>query len=177
MASIFGHLIASYTITEVGKANSKLLIGLALVSSFLPDGDILFHNMGVPYSSPFGHRGFTHSIFFAIAWSAVLILFFKSLRNWSSYLILFFATVSHGILDAMTTGGKGIGFFIPFMDDRYFLPWRFIKVSPMSASKFFSEWGLKVIGSEFKYIFLPCLVILILVKAFRYGNKRSAKNN
>lgn len=170
MASIFGHLVASYTITEVGKANSKLLIGLALVSSCLPDGDILFHNMGVPYGSPFGHRGFTHSIFFAAAWGGLLILIFRALRNWKAYLILFFSTVSHGLLDAMTTGGKGIGFFIPFWDDRYFLPWRLIKVSPMSASKFFSEWGWKVIVSEFQVIFLPCLLIFILIKAMRNGN-------
>ncbi|NND77938.1 MAG: metal-dependent hydrolase [Flavobacteriales bacterium] len=171
MASIFGHLVASYTITKAAKANSKLLIGLALVSSCLPDGDILFHNFGVPYGSPFGHRGFTHSIFFAASWSGLLLLLFNELRNWKSYLVLFFSTASHGLLDAMTTGGKGVGFFIPFLDDRYFLPWRFIKVSPMSASRFFSEWGWKVLVSEFQGIFLPCLVILILITAARYGNK------
>lgn len=175
MASIFGHLVASYTISEIGKANSRLLVGLALVSSFLPDGDILFHNMGIPYSSPYGHRGFTHSIFFALMWSSLLILLFKQFRKIKPFLILFFATISHGILDAMTTGGKGVGFFVPFIDERYFLPWRFIKVSPMSASRFFSEWGMNVITSEFKYIFLPCLVVLILVKAIRYGNKRSTE--
>lgn len=174
MASIFGHLVASYTISKAGKASSKLLIGLALISSCLPDGDILFHNMGVPYGSPFGHRGFTHSILFAVIWSALLIVIFNSLRDWRSYFILFFSTVSHGIIDAMTTGGKGIGFFIPFMDDRFFLPWRFIKVSPMSIRRFFSEWGWQVIVSEFKVILLPCIVILILIKAAQYGNKGSA---
>lgn len=170
MASVFGHLVASYTITKVGKANSKLLIALALISSCLPDGDILFHNMGVPYGSPIGHRGFTHSIVFAIAWSGILVLVFRVFRNWKAYFILFFSTVSHGIIDAMTTGGKGIGFFIPLWDDRYFLPWRFIKVSPMSASRFFSEWGWNVIISEFQGIFLPCLVILILFKVLRNGD-------
>ena len=77
------------------------------------------------------------------------------------------ATVSHSILDALTTGGAGVAFFAPFDIDRYFLPWRVIKVSPISASRFFSEWGLKVLASEAKYIGLPCLILWGVAKSFK----------
>ena len=175
MASSFGHAILGYTIAKVGKTNSKLLMTLAIISSFLPDADVLLHYQGVPYGSMWGHRGFTHSIVFALLWSGLLLLVFKKIRQWSSFLVLFFSTVSHGIIDAMTTGGKGIGFFIPFTDERYFLPdaFRQIKVSPMSIKRFFAdwEWGKSVLMSEFVWIFIPCITILILLKYLSYGNK------
>lgn len=63
----------------------------------------------------------------------------------------------------MTSGGKGVGFFIPFTDARYFFSFREIKVSPIGIEKFFSEWGKQVLLSEMTYILLPCLVVLIVV--------------
>lgn len=77
--------------------------------------------------------------------------------------VIFLSTISHGILDAMTSGGKGVGFFIPFNNSRFFFPFREIVVSPIGIEKFFSEWGIKVILSELKYIVLPCFVILIVL--------------
>jgi inner membrane protein len=60
----------------------------------------------------------------------------------------------------MTTGGRGVAFFAPFCDERYFLPWRFIHVSPLGASNFFSTWGLRVIKNEFWYVGIPCLILI-----------------
>ena len=34
--------------------------------------------------------------------------------KWVWFVVLFLSTISHGILDAMTSGGNGVGFFIPF---------------------------------------------------------------
>ena len=83
------------------------------------------------------------------------------------FLVIFLSTVSHGILDAMTTGGMGVGFFIPFDNDRFFFPFQVIKVSPLGIKKFFSEWGIQVIFSEFKYIFIPCSLILLILYVFK----------
>jgi len=74
--------------------------------------------------------------------------------------------ISHGILDAMTSGGKGVGFFIPFDNERFFFPFRKIKVSPIGVEKFFSEWGIKVILSDLKCILIPCLVIIFSISLF-----------
>ncbi|GAA4964820.1 hypothetical protein GCM10023315_12100 [Algibacter aquimarinus] len=84
----------------------------------------------------------------------------KNKLTW--FLVIFISTISHGVLDAMTTGGRGVGFLIPFNNDRFFFPFREILVSPIGIKNFFSSWGLKVLFSEFKYIFLPCLFILVV---------------
>ncbi len=162
MASVFGHAITAYTITKlVSNHTSKTLIFLAIGSAILPDIDVLAFNFGIPYTHPLGHRGFTHSILFALLWSGLLALLFGKNKKNLFLIILFLATLSHGMLDALTTGGKGVGFFIPWGNERYFFPYRFIKVSPIGIDKFFSSWGMQVVLSELKYIILPCSLILI----------------
>lgn len=162
MASVFGHSIVGYTISKVAsKSNLKKLTILAILSSILPDIDVLTFNLGIPYESPFGHRGFTHSMLFALIWAFTLMLIFGKNHKRLYFLVIFFTTVSHGILDAMTTGGRGVGFFVPFDNERYFLPLRMIKVSPLNVTQFFSDWGWQVVLSELKYIFLPCMIVLI----------------
>jgi inner membrane protein len=163
MASVFGHSIVGFTLTKVIESkHTKWLLIAAIFSTILPDFDVVTFRMGIPYSHPLGHRGFTHSILFAILWALILMFTLgrKSKLIW--FLVIFLSTVSHGVLDAMTSGGKGVGFLIPFNNNRFFFPFREIKVSPLGVSKFFSEWGLQVIFSEIKYIMLPCLFILII---------------
>jgi inner membrane protein len=163
MASVFGHSIVGFTLTKViDNKHTKWLLIAAIFSTILPDFDVVTFRMGIPYSHPLGHRGFTHSILFAILWALILMFTLgrKSKLIW--FLVIFLSTVSHGVLDAMTSGGKGVGFLMPFNNNRFFFPFREIKVSPLGVSKFFSEWGLQVIFSEIKYIMLPCLFILII---------------
>ena len=162
MASIFGHGLVGFTLSKVVDSTSnKILFLLAIVSAILPDIDVIAFKFGIPYAHPFGHRGFTHSILFAIIWAIVLALLFGENRKRVFTIVLFLSTISHGLLDALTTGGKGIGFFIPFDNSRYFFPNRFIQVSPLGIEQFFSEWGIRVIISELKYIAIPCSIILI----------------
>ena len=70
-----------------------------------------------------GHRGFTHSIFFA-ALLAGLVTFVFFQKNPGSpltiFLFLFLSTLSHPVLDALTNGGLGVGLFAPFSNERYF---------------------------------------------------------
>ena len=164
MASLFGHGLVGYTLSKiVDSKSSKLLLALAIGSAILPDIDVLAFNFSIPYSHPLGHRGFTHSIAFAIIWASLLALLLGKQRKKLFFLVLFFSTVSHGIIDALTTGGKGIGFFIPFSSERFFFPWQIIKVSPIGIGEFFSKWGLQVIISELKYIAVPCIIILLFI--------------
>lgn len=56
--------------------------------------------------------------------------------------------VSHGLLDTLTTGGKGVALLWPFSDERFFAPLQFIRVSPIGVGRFLSERGLAVLLSE-----------------------------
>jgi len=182
MASVFGHAMASSAITScfsITKKDAFLLFFVAIGCSIIPDADVLTFRFGIPYEHPFGHRGFTHSFFFAIILAFLFrwLFFFNTPRNssrgWTIVLLLFLSTASHGILDAMTTGGRGIAFFAPFDNTRYFLPWRVIRVSPMSASRFFSEWGIRVLFSEAFWIGIPSILILI----FNYWRKSGRRGD
>lgn len=163
MASVFGHGIAAI---GIGKLFPKKVITpkvyvIGVVSSMLPDLDVMAYKFGLYGDSMWNHRGITHSFFAAFLWAIILLLVYhwsqKRIAKIQLGLYYFLATASHGILDAMTTGGDGISFFAPFDVERYFLPWRFIQVSPLGIKNFFSEWGVQVLQSEFFYILLPSL--------------------
>ena len=126
----------------------------AVVLSILPDADIITFQFGIPYGSAFGHRGFTHSIFFAAVASLAATRILRGDRR--AFAFLFACAVSHGILDAMTDGGGGIAFFSPFSNHRYFLPWRPIRVSPIGAI------DTSVLLSELRWVWLPAAAIAIL---------------
>jgi inner membrane protein len=120
-----------------------------------------------------GHRGFFHSSFFGLLLSVfVVCFFFRDLeifsRHWFFYLVFFFLlSASHGILDAFTDGGLGIALLSPFDNTRYFFSWTPIRVSPIGIDAFLSKWGLKVIKSELLWVWLPCSVIVVVLKLIR----------
>ncbi|MEP3838689.1 MAG: metal-dependent hydrolase [Algibacter sp.] len=180
MASIFGHGIVGFTITKVvDNKNLKWLLLAAIFSTILPDFDVVTFKLGIVYQHPLGHRGFTHSILFAILWAILLMLTLGRKHKFIWFFVIFLSTLSHGIFDAMTSGGKGVGFFIPFNNDRYFFQFRDILVSPLGIENFISSRGLAVLSSEFKYIAAPCLIILItlnLKKKYNEHTKRTKRS-
>lgn len=168
MASIFGHVVAS---TALGyaffpkqvKPATLLLAGLC---AFAPDSDVLAFHFGIPYQSQWGHRGWTHSAVFTLILGCLLGYFVFRQRADRNRIALWFAlsALSHPLLDMMTTGGLGCAFWWPFDDTRLFLPFRPIRVSPLGAGAFFSQWGLKVLESEAVWIGLPAIALIVLRK-------------
>ena len=123
----------------------------------LPDLDVLGLAVGVPFSSLWGHRGISHSFVGAAVLGLVAaLLAHRRLDARLGPLVLYFAaiTASHGVLDALTSGGPGVAFFAPFDDTRYFFPWRPIPVSPL-AWHFFSERGWRVFSAELVCVWVP----------------------
>lgn len=151
---------------------STLLLAGA-VCSIIPDLDVIGFGFGIRYNDMLGHRGLTHSIMFAAALSALLS--FTLFRNaqgshWVIFLFLFLSTLSHTLLDMLTNGGLGVALLAPFSNKRYFFPWRPIEVSPIGIGIFFSEWGLRVILTELKWVWLPSGVVFTVGQiARRYG--------
>lgn len=146
----------------------------------LPDGDVMAFSFGIPYEDMFGHRGLTHSLFFAVVVGAAATWHLLHRPASDSHrpapdshrLVLFLwftaVTASHGLLDALTNGGRGIAFFAPFSDHRYFFPWRPIQVSPIGMG-FFSPRGLRVLASEAGWIWVPSAIIAVSARLFRNG--------
>lgn len=186
MASAFSHAIASVAIGKISfikKVDLKFWL-LGIFCAVIPDADAIGFKMGVPYESVWGHRGITHSFFFAALLALVIMYFFYpdnrklSKRWWALFAFFFAATASHPILDAMTTGGLGVAFFAPFSDERYFFPFRPIKVSPISITRFFTGVGLMVLKSEFIWVWIPSFIVIAvaaIIDKLRTENPLSKK--
>jgi inner membrane protein len=180
MASIFGHAFFSIALgkTFAKKQQTWKLFILAVVCAIIPDADVIGFQFDIPYGSFWGHRGFSHSFIFALLFGVLVTSLFYRKHFFTKkgiILILFFflCTASHSILDAMTTGGKGVAFFSPFNDTRYFFPWRPIKVSPIGITRFFSTRGLKVIFSELIWIGIPGTIFMTIT--FLINKNRNKK--
>jgi inner membrane protein len=152
--------------------NRLLLAGC--IGSILPDLDVLAFAFGVPYEHPFGHRGFTHSLSFAVLIALCGASMFRALEASfaRTFLFLLLAVASHGILDAMTSGGRGVAFFWPWSTERYFAPFRPIRVSPIELFSFFSNRGLRVIYSELVWVWAPSFLAGAIIRGFSSGRRR-----
>ena len=173
MPSAFSHPAVPLAITAAAGAATvpPRLCLAAVVASVLPDIDAFGYWAGVPYESAFGHRGFTHSLFFSAVVALACMAFAPRLGAPRSvvFAVVFVAGASHGMLDAMTTGGHGIAFFAPFSNERYHFPWQVIRISPISVTRFFSERGVAVLASELRWIWLPAAVVAVLGVVIRRG--------
>ncbi|MCA8830783.1 metal-dependent hydrolase [Hymenobacter pini] len=175
MASIIGHC-------ALGATLGKLLLPerrywpywvLAAACAFLPDADVIGFKFHVPYASLWGHRGLSHSLLAAVVVATLAVGICRVRRTAATppqarlWLLLFLATASHGVLDAMTTGGEGVAFFSPFDTERYFFGLRPIAVSPIGVKKFVGEWAARVLRSEVQWVLLPCALVLLMQYATR----------
>jgi inner membrane protein len=174
MASAFGHAFSALAIGagfNTKLTNWKFWI-LGMACSVLPDADVITFKFGIAYGSFWGHRGFSHSFFFAfiIGLLATAIFYRKRVSIKERILLFtyfFMCTASHSILDAMTNGGLGVAFFSPFENSRYFFPWRPIQVSPLSVDSFFGERGQRVILSELIWVGIPGLILIFSARLIR----------
>ena len=177
MASTFAHAALGATLGKIllpSRRHWRYWLAAAGCAA-LPDVDALGYKLGVPYESLWGHRGLTHSLL-AAAVVAGIGLMVRQLSDAGQRppagrvaLLLFSATASHGVLDALTTGGLGVAFFSPWDLERYFFSFRPIRVSPLGIKAFFSSRGLRVLASEFWWVGLPCAAALGL----RFGFKKA----
>lgn len=170
MPSIFSHAVVPIaTSLGIGKTVSKRLLAFSIFCSILPDFDSLAFKFGIPYSSQWGHRGFTHSITFAIFVAVMAMCFSRQLKSkiWLVGLLSFFATVSHPLLDMCTNGGLGVALYWPYSNERVFFDFRPIAVSPIGISRFFTERGFTVIKSEFLWVWLPSIILLFTLRGMR----------
>jgi inner membrane protein len=174
MPSVFSHAIAAVAIgsTTVGGPFRGRLWTLGVVCAVVPDLDVVHLAFGIPYAHLLGHRGLSHSLFAAAVLAGLMTVLVR--RRWPAsasaarlWMFFFLTTASHGVLDAMTSGGFGVAFFAPFSETRYFLPWRPIVVSPISILEFFSEWGVRVMWSELAWVWLPSAAIALAALTLR----------
>jgi inner membrane protein len=173
-ASVFSHVVVGAALASAapsGVVRARLALVLAAAAA-MPDLDVIGFSFGVSYGDPLGHRGLSHSLLFAALVAPLLARLAgvgpRDSRFYARVCFLaFVAVASHGLLDAATDAGLGVGFFIPFSSERYFLPWRPILTSPLGVGAFFSPRGLAILANEFAWIMAPTLACAALVLVAR----------
>jgi len=171
MASLVAHPIVPLAVAAVlgRKVVPLSVVALGVLLSILPDADSIGFRFGISYSSPFGHRGFTHSMGAALVTAALAsLLVRKSVTNhFAVFIFLFVSMFSHGLLDAFTNRGNGVALLWPFTDARFFFPFHPVEASPLSVKRFFTRRGLEILSSEAKWIWAPCIVFAALGVSLR----------
>jgi inner membrane protein len=172
MATPLSHAVAALSIGSCFYRTTipKRVWLAGALCSVIPDMDAIGFRFGVPYSDFWGHRGFTHSLVFAALLAGAVTLVFQhtvGITRVSLFTYVFAATASHGLLDAMTNGGLGVAFFSPFDNQRYFLPWHPIRVSPIAVSRLFSPRSIGILKTEMVWIWLPAAVFALAVLSLR----------
>jgi inner membrane protein len=146
------------------------LLAAGIAASVLPDIDFVGGWLRIPYDSDFAHRGAVHSLCFAALVGALGGLFAGRLRAAPGLAcaFIFAACASHGLLDMLSHGGRGVMYFWPFSGERHFLPWQPLSSMPRSLRHDFQAHGAAVLRAEVRWVWLPCLALAF---AFRIGRR------
>lgn len=159
MASAITHALVGVSLVSLvpralsGRQRLGLALSLACLA-MLPDLDVVGFHYGIPYEAAMGHRGFSHSLLFALLVAPVALLVTRK-HALAVLCLAFAATLSHGVLDAMTDAGLGIGFFVPFAETRHFFSWRPLETSPLSPAAFFGSRGVEILKNEARWVLFP----------------------
>lgn len=172
MATIYTHGIVGLGLGKLatGRRMPVLFWILVFLLPMVPDLDVFGIYWNIPYDGrPLSHRGFTHSLCFALVLGLLVsALTFKAFKAsfWFLWAVYFVATASHGLLDAFTNGGYGIAFFWPFDSTRYGPRWGPIQVSDIGFE--FPDFRTsRSVRTELLWVWLPTALLVNLVSAVR----------
>jgi inner membrane protein len=171
MPTILTHPVVPLALA-VGLGSKRIarpLMLAGIIGSVLPDLDVVAFRFGIPYAAEFGHRGFSHSLLFAVivALAGASLFGLRRSTYLRSFLFLFVATASHGILDTFTNGGLGIALLWPWSAERFFAPARVIEVAPFSMARLLSPRGVAVLRSEFLWVWAPLMGMAVAAAVSR----------
>jgi inner membrane protein len=160
-----------------GRAVPPRLLAAGIVASVLPDLDVIAFHFGIPYSADLGHRGFSHSLFFAALAALAGAAGRRALGAGfaQAFVFLFVAMASHGALDVLTRGGPGVALLWPITGERFFAPVRMIEVSPLGVAWLFSSRGATVLLSELRWIWLPSGLLTLVLAGLRFACARARR--
>lgn len=129
--------------------------------ALLPDADVIGFPLGIHYEAPWGHRGATHSLVFALAAGLVVGIAARWFKRPFARTAAFASLTigSHGLLDTFSDGGLGCALLWPFDLTRYFAPWRPIPIAPIGLGML-SVYGVIVVLAEC-VLFAPLLLVAL----------------
>lgn len=113
-----------------------------------PDLDLVWRRiLGPVGGSLLGHRGLFHSPFFLILASGILAFIVAWRHSRKAFVLLWLVwagcMITHPLLDALTTGGRGVMLLLPFTPARLSFPWHLIVTPSQRESLIKRAWLLR----------------------------------
>jgi inner membrane protein len=167
MPTIFTHAVVPIAAgLTLGRGRISLpIMAAGVMLAILPDADVVGFKLGIDYADQLGHRGASHALLVAAAIAGLVTALFRP-KQWTLiFAFLFLAMASHGLLDALTSGGLGPALFWPVDAGRYFAPYTPIRVSPIGMG-FFSARGVETLLSELLWVWLPATAAMLIGRAY-----------
>ncbi len=177
MPTVFSHIVfpvaAAVALGRARVPTSMLLAGM--LATVVPDFDGIAFKLGIPYGGMWGHRGYTHTLGFALVMGLFGLLLARrwQLPKWKAYLWIALCTFSHPVADTLTNGGIAIPLYWPIIETRFFSPWTLVEVSPIAPQRFFTERGAVVIWSEIKVLWMPLMAVAMACFGWRHILEKS----
>jgi inner membrane protein len=179
MPTIIAHAavpLALWAAADRGRINPRLLAA-GIAAAILPDLDVIGFALHVRYVDAIGHRGASHSLLFAAVLALLAALSSQRLRarplQAATWILI--CAASHPLLDTLTNGGLGVALGWPWSEQRWFAPWRPIRVSPF-ANHFFSARGWLTLQSELRWLWLPLAAAVLGWKLIQPATTDSRTN-
>ena len=178
MPSIFAHAVAGAALGSAftpHRAPRHVWIAAAICAA-LPDIDALGRPFGnLRYEAAFGgHRGFTHSVVFAVLLGAFVAWRCFRESSWQRvrlplWAIFALATATHGVLDALSTIGNGVAFWAPFSWTHYEFLWRPLgEIGPGPRGL---ERVLALVANELLWVGLPAIIVVAIARLIRRSSR------
>jgi inner membrane protein len=180
MPTILTHLAVpiAATVALGSRRIPPAALAAGMLASVVPDFDGITFHLGITSGNMMGHRGFTHTLLFALLFG--LLGYWRAPRWGMSRMVgyawIMLCTLSHPLLDMLTNGGAGIALLWPLDSVHHFFPWRPIQVSPISLQRLLSSRGVQVLRSEALTLWAPLMCAALLVWAVRHGLLRRQKS-
>ena len=153
------------------------LMGVAMVAAMVPDLDFLMGPLfGVTRESIYSHRGFSHSLFFAIGFGAFAAAWYRQLgvRPLTAFVVCATAMASHGVVDMMTDSGKPVAYLWPLTSSRMFADWRPLPGSSLQQLSFLEEVTSRI-GPETVRVIVPLLLAAFIVWGCRAAGTKAVE--
>ena len=164
MPTIFSHTAIPIAIALGTRRISPRLLCAGMAASIIPDLDTVGFRFGVAYAHEFGHRGFTHSLVFALLLAIFAALFAPELRMKRMAAVIFISSRPHPMVCwiCLPTAAWASRYLGP-LPIRVFFPLRMINVSPIGLRGFLGPAGFRALKSELLWIWVPAITLGLAV--------------
>jgi inner membrane protein len=145
------------------------LVAFAAVAAMAPDLDAIGNPLfGLQANSIYSHRGFTHSLFVAIAAGLIAATLHRRLRvrPLTAGAVVGGAMASHGLLDMMTDTGSPVAILWPLSSARLYADWRPIHGGELELSRWTTQLPPRL-ETELWQLILPMLAAALAIRGCR----------